>query len=426
VALERQFPGLTARVVAMRTKGAQVTGCADHGVQQLHPVPEPMDIPADGVQWLHPVTLTGCNRCANGVQPLPERGAAVAPEPSLEPPTEPPAASADARETGPGAAGDRAGAGGGALEFFSRLGPDWPLTDGQRRRLEPLLANALAAGWDPAGLAAFVGANTTGVRSPAAVLAARLSSAELPAPPGSARAWPPWCGENGCNERTRHREGADGADAGRRPRCHPLVAEHAAVAGPVAGSRTGHPPPAARPATPGSEPSPHEGGALGTQLPPALDAAPRAAPCLRATDRAPTLRRPASTRARPHGAHRRRSARTVGPPHSSSHTRRTVAPGNGIQRPGGGTPPVMSGRADSCPPGRSVRRRWLAVQGRSGQIAGCYSSTALTSLARTAWTPSRSDRAAARSLTEFLPCTCSVTSTIGRPDGVLCPEDDRW
>jgi hypothetical protein len=34
-ARERQFPGLTARVV--RTEGAQVTGCPDHGVQQLHP-----------------------------------------------------------------------------------------------------------------------------------------------------------------------------------------------------------------------------------------------------------------------------------------------------------------------------------------------------------------------------------------------------
>jgi hypothetical protein len=35
--LERLFPGLTARVVAMRTQHAQVAGCTDHGVQQLHP-----------------------------------------------------------------------------------------------------------------------------------------------------------------------------------------------------------------------------------------------------------------------------------------------------------------------------------------------------------------------------------------------------
>jgi hypothetical protein len=98
--LERQFPGLTARVAALRTEGAQVTGCPDHGVQPLHPASEPVDNPADGVQPLHLVTPTGCNHRANGVQLLPERGAAVAPEPSLEPPTEPPAATrAHARPT---------------------------------------------------------------------------------------------------------------------------------------------------------------------------------------------------------------------------------------------------------------------------------------------------------------------------------------
>jgi hypothetical protein len=43
----------------------------------------------------------------------------------------------------------------------------------QRRRLAPMAAAALGAGWDPAALAAFAGANTAGVRSPAAVLAAR-------------------------------------------------------------------------------------------------------------------------------------------------------------------------------------------------------------------------------------------------------------
>lgn len=36
-ALERQFPGLTARVMTMRTEDVQVAGCTDHGVQQLHP-----------------------------------------------------------------------------------------------------------------------------------------------------------------------------------------------------------------------------------------------------------------------------------------------------------------------------------------------------------------------------------------------------
>ena len=73
------------------------------------------------------------------------------------------------------------------MEFFERLGPDWPLTNSQRRRLTPTVAAALATGWDPAALAEFVRANTAGVRNPAAVRAVRLSPAELPAPPGGAR-----------------------------------------------------------------------------------------------------------------------------------------------------------------------------------------------------------------------------------------------
>jgi hypothetical protein len=50
-------------------------------------------------------------------------------------------------------------------------------------------------------LAAFAGANTIGVRSPHAVLTARLPPAELPPPPGQRPPRPPWCGE--CDERTR-------------------------------------------------------------------------------------------------------------------------------------------------------------------------------------------------------------------------------
>jgi hypothetical protein len=123
-ALERQFPGLTARVMAARAEDAQATGCIDHGVQQLHPASEPVDNPADGVQPLRPVTAAGCNHRANGVQLLPERGAAVAPEPSLETPTEPTAASAGAREAGPAAGDGRLELGAGMAEFFARLGPD--------------------------------------------------------------------------------------------------------------------------------------------------------------------------------------------------------------------------------------------------------------------------------------------------------------
>ena len=124
---------------------------------------------------------------------------------------------------------NRLEAGGGADEFFTRLGPGWPLTGHQRRRLAPVAAAALGAGWDPAALAAFVGANTAGIRSPAAVLAARLSPAELPAPPGRAWARPPWCGR--CDEGTRRQQRADGADAGRCQRCHPLAASGAGETG---------------------------------------------------------------------------------------------------------------------------------------------------------------------------------------------------
>ena len=250
-ALERQFPGLTARVTLTQAAASpQPDGPADSEVQQLHPAAgRPVDNGADGVQPLHPAPGTGCNCCSHGVQPLQERGAAVAPEPSLEPSRESPAAYAGARDADPAAADDRPRAGGGAGEFFAHLGPGWPLTDRQRRRLAPAVAGALAAGWDPAALAAFVGANTAGVRNPAAVLAARLSPAELPPAPGRARARPPWCGAGDCDERTRRLQRADGADAGRCPRCHPLGAESTGGAGPAAASGAGHPTQTALPAT---------------------------------------------------------------------------------------------------------------------------------------------------------------------------------
>ena len=72
--------------------------------------------------------------------------------------------------------------GGGAGEFFAALGPQWPLTAAQRARLTPDVTAALTAGWTPAGLAAFTGANAAGIRNPYAVLATRLSPAELPEP----------------------------------------------------------------------------------------------------------------------------------------------------------------------------------------------------------------------------------------------------
>jgi hypothetical protein len=87
-------------------------------------------------------------------------------------------------------------------DFFNRLAarsPRWLLTTGQRKRLAPAVAAALAAGWTPGGFAEFAGANTNGIRNPAAVLAARLSPTELPPSPAPQR--PPWCGE--CDRATR-------------------------------------------------------------------------------------------------------------------------------------------------------------------------------------------------------------------------------
>jgi hypothetical protein len=178
---ERQCPGLGVRLAAAGQPGAD--GQAD-GVQSPHPVAtdsEPVDNWPGGVQQLHPEPGTGCNRHANGVQPAQLRGAAVAPKPYKEPSQEP-AAQAPALEGSPAA-----GAGGGGLvcEFFAALDCDWRLTAAQRARLAPAVATALTSGWTPQRLAGFTGGNITGVRSPYAVLAARLSPAELPAAPGA-------------------------------------------------------------------------------------------------------------------------------------------------------------------------------------------------------------------------------------------------
>jgi hypothetical protein len=159
-ALEYQFPGLAARLAAKPSPGHHV-----HGVQSPHPVGA-VDNPATGVQSLHPVARAGCNQRRNGVQPLQSRGAVIAPEPYKEPSQEP---AAPARE-GPHASG-AAGGGRPVGEFFAALGPDWRLTAAQRARLTPAVSAALHAGWMPQALAAVVSANTTGVRSPYAVLA---------------------------------------------------------------------------------------------------------------------------------------------------------------------------------------------------------------------------------------------------------------
>ena len=215
--IERQFPGLASRVA---TAAQPVSGDGTNGVQSPHPVSgtgEPVDNLPGGVQQLHPAPGAGCNQRFHGVQLTQPRGAAVAPEPSKEPSVEPSAAPARVREAP--AVGWQ---GGGPIGvFFAALEDAWMLTSAQRARLVPAVEAALSSGWSPAELAAFTGANVSGVRNPFAVLAARLSPAELPARPQPSPPWPPWCGE--CDERTRRREDGTGADAGRCPACHPLA-----------------------------------------------------------------------------------------------------------------------------------------------------------------------------------------------------------
>ncbi len=78
---------------------------------------------------------------------------------------------------------DDRGLSGPVGEFFAAIAAAWRFTAAQRARLAPVVETALNTGWTPTELAAFTGGNTDGVRNPYAVLAARLSSAELPAPP---------------------------------------------------------------------------------------------------------------------------------------------------------------------------------------------------------------------------------------------------
>ena len=214
--LERQFPGLAVRLAAAAQPGS---GVQPDGVQPPHPVPgngEPVDNVPGEVQQLHPAPGTGCNRRADGVQLTQPRGAAVAPEPSKEPSLEPSAASR-VREA-PAVSWQ----GGGPIgEFFAALEDTWILTGEQRVRLAPAVDAALGSGWMPADLAALTSANANGVRNPFAVLATRLSPAELPARSQRPSPRPPWCGN--CDELTRRREDRNGADAGRCPACHPLA-----------------------------------------------------------------------------------------------------------------------------------------------------------------------------------------------------------
>jgi hypothetical protein len=212
-ALEHQFAGLGIRLAPAAHPAA---GGQAGGVQSPHPVAtgsEAVDNWPNGVQPLHPEPGTGCNQRADGVQLAPPRGAAVAPEPYTEPSREPAAPAREAPQ-----AAEAAGGGGPVGELFAALGADWQLTAAQRARLAPAVATALNAGWTPQTLAAFTGANTSGVRNPYAALAARLSPAELPPPHRQRPSRPPWCGE--CDQATRML-GFEGDAPRPCPRCKP-------------------------------------------------------------------------------------------------------------------------------------------------------------------------------------------------------------
>jgi hypothetical protein len=230
--LEHQFPSLGVRLAAAGQPGAD--GRAD-AMQSPHPVATggaAVDNWPGGVQPLHPEPGTGCNRHADGVQPVQSRGAAVAPEPSKKPCLEPSAAPGHVDE-----APALDGQGGGPIgEFFAALGPGWRLTAAQRARLAAAVTAALKSGWTPRTLAAVTGANISGVRNPYAVLAARLAPAELPLPHTQRPSRPPWCGE--CDERTRML-GFDGDAPRPCPRCKPAAtASRASPATPLACTRT--------------------------------------------------------------------------------------------------------------------------------------------------------------------------------------------
>lgn len=146
--------------------------------------------------------------------------------------------------------------GGGAdpkvIEVLTGLGPAWPLSPKQRRRLTPKVAEALESGWTTALLIEHLGANPEGVKSPAAVLAARLD--DLPVPGRGPAKRPPWCGA--CDETTRHRERDDGR-VERCPCCHPRrTSDHVAGEDP-ARHRSRQAPTPRRAGSPGAS-TPHE------------------------------------------------------------------------------------------------------------------------------------------------------------------------
>lgn len=156
--------------------------------------------------------------------PAPDKAAPPDPSSTRPVPTRLPRAGERAGEVRVVTAADGGGGelGQAAADVLTALGPEWPLTSKQSRRLAPKVSAALAAGWTSRPLIEFLAANPEGVKSPAAVLAARLN--DLPVPreaPDRAAERPAWCGA--CDEPSRHTERPDGR-LERCPSCHPMRA----------------------------------------------------------------------------------------------------------------------------------------------------------------------------------------------------------
>lgn len=106
-----------------------------------------------------------------------------------------------------------------ANRVLEELGADWRIGERSASRLRPALQSALASGWAAPDLVAELGKSPDGVRSPYAVLSARLR--DLPPAPKPRPQRPAWCGN--CHQSTRMLESAQGSPY-RCPACHPAVA----------------------------------------------------------------------------------------------------------------------------------------------------------------------------------------------------------
>jgi|GEM_PF-6013870 len=150
---------------------------------------------------------------------------------------------------------DRPGDGSPGRELLAALTPPWTLTRRQITKLAPAAGAALAAGWPAPALRSHLTANPDGVRSPYAVIRARL--ADLPDPPatGGHHPRPPWCGH--CDQTSRLIDLDDGR-AARCPDCHPQP--NATPTGGAPCPTPTHPtsaPPAANSSPASSKPPPH-------------------------------------------------------------------------------------------------------------------------------------------------------------------------